>query len=182
MEKLKIEYVPIGELKTYASNAKVHTAEQIESIKKSIQEFGMNDPIAVWKDNEIIEGHGRLIACNELGLEEVPVIRLDGLTDEQRKAYTIVHNKLTLNTAFDIDTLSEELKNLNDEFDFTDLGFGEFELSVLTEDMEPSEYDEGLLEQFDGVGEGMLAKKRVIINYSDETEPLLLNLLKLKSI
>lgn len=67
MKKLKIEYVDIGELKPYINNAKVHTDEQIEQIKKSIQEFGMNDPIAVWKDNEVIEGHGRLIACSELG-------------------------------------------------------------------------------------------------------------------
>lgn len=65
MDKLKIEYVDAGTLHTYANNAKIHTAEQIEQIKKSIEQFGMNDPIAVWKNNEIIEGHGRLIACTE---------------------------------------------------------------------------------------------------------------------
>lgn len=67
--ELKVEYVPITELKTYENNAKIHTAQQIEQIKKSIQEFGMNDPIAVWKDNVIIEGHGRLIALTELNEE-----------------------------------------------------------------------------------------------------------------
>lgn len=112
MRELKIEYIPIEDLKTYAGNAKIHTAEQVEQIKKSIQEFGMNDPIAVWKDNEIIEGHGRLIACTELGIDTVPIIRLDDLTDEQRKAYALVHNKLTMNTDFDLDQLAEELEGI----------------------------------------------------------------------
>ena len=120
--KLNIEYLPATELKTYANNAKIHTAEQIEQIKKSIQEFGFNDPIAVWKDNEIIEGHGRLIAALELGIEELPIIRLDNLTDEQRRAYTLVHNKLTMNTDFDFDILNIELDDIVDidmsEFDF----------------------------------------------------------------
>lgn len=100
------------ELKPYANNAKIHTEEQIEQIKKSIKEFGMNDPIAIWKNNEIIEGHGRLIACSELGIDTVPVIRLDELTDEQRKAYMLVHNKLTMDTDFDLDVLKEELDDI----------------------------------------------------------------------
>lgn len=120
--KLQIEYLPPDELVTYENNAKIHTAEQIEQIKHSIQEFGMNDPIAVWKDNVIIEGHGRLIACKELGLEKVPVIRLDELTDEQRRAYALVHNKLTMNTEFDLNALNEELSGIS-EFEMGDFGF-----------------------------------------------------------
>ena len=82
--KLKVEYIPINEIKPYENNAKIHTEEQIEQIKKSIEEFRMNDPIGIWgKDNIIIEGHGRLMALQELGWDEVPVIRLDDLTDEQ---------------------------------------------------------------------------------------------------
>lgn len=111
--KLKIEYIPIEELKTYENNAKLHPAEQVEQIKKSIEQFGMNDPIAVWKDNVIIEGHGRLIACNELGFTEVPIIRLESLTDEQRRAYTLVHNKLTMNTNFDFMQLDMELDGID---------------------------------------------------------------------
>lgn len=120
--KLKIEYMPTAELKPYANNAKIHTAEQIDQIKESIQEFGMNDPIAIWKNNEIIEGHGRLIACSELGIDTVPVIRLDSLTDEQRRAYMLVHNKLTMNTDFDIDILNLELESIQ-EYDMSDYGF-----------------------------------------------------------
>ena len=72
MNKLTIEYLPLEDLKPYANNAKIHTEEQIQQIRKSIEEFGMNDPIAIWKDNEIIEGHGRLLACQQMGLQEVP--------------------------------------------------------------------------------------------------------------
>lgn len=112
--KLKIEYMNTADLRPYANNAKIHSAEQIEQIKKSIQDFGMNDPIAIWKDNEIIEGHGRLIACMELGVDPVPVIKLDNLTDEQRRAYMLVHNQLTMNTGFDSELLQMELEKLAD--------------------------------------------------------------------
>ena len=91
----------------------------------------MNDPIAIWgKDNIIIEGHGRLMACKALGLTEVPIIRLDNLTDEQRRAYTLVHNQTTMNTGFDIDILTEELQNIEidmQEFGFEDIGIDEIE-------------------------------------------------------
>ncbi len=112
MHKLKIEYMPTGKIRTYAKNAKIHTASQIEKIKKSINEFGFNDPIAIWH-GEVVEGHGRLIAATEMGLESVPVVCLDGLTDEQRRAYALVHNKLTMNTGFDFDVLNEELERLH---------------------------------------------------------------------
>ena len=111
--KLKIEYLNKEQLKSYANNAKLHPPEQVEQIKKSIQEFGFNDPIAVWHDNEVIEGHGRLLAVMEMPeIEKVPVIRLDDLTDEQRRAYMLVHNKLTMNTGFDFDLLQDALDKI----------------------------------------------------------------------
>lgn len=131
---LKITYVKAEALKAYANNAKEHPAEQIEQIKKSIEQFGFNDPIAVWKDNEVIEGHGRLIAALELGLDKVPVINLDSLTDEQRKSYALVHNKLTMNSGFNLDLLEMELSEISDidmsafGFDVTSLESGEGEL------------------------------------------------------
>ena len=121
MERLKVEYLNIDELKPYKNNAKIHTAEQIEQIKNSIQKFGMIDPIGIWK-GEIVEGHGRLIACKELNITEVPIIRLDHLTDEERKAYTLAHNKLTMNTDFDIDILNNELDDILN-IDMSDFGF-----------------------------------------------------------
>lgn len=169
--KLQIEYVPKEQLKPYANNAKLHPAEQVEQIKNSIEKFDFNDPIAVWKDNIVIEGHGSLLAAMEMDdIKEVPVIRLDHLSDKERKAYTIAHNKLTMNTNFEQALLAEELKDVLDEIDMTDLGFGDFELTVLTEDYEPEPFDNELIEQYDGNGEAMLAKKRVIITYDPDAE------------
>lgn len=119
--KLEIEYVDIDSIRPYKNNAKQHPKEQIEQIKKSIEQFGMDDPIGIWKD-EIVEGHGRLIACKELGMTEVPIIRLDHLTDEQRKAYTLAHNKLTMNSDFDLEILNQELLSIGD-IDMTEFGF-----------------------------------------------------------
>lgn len=170
-QKLTVEYVPKEHLKTYANNAKLHTADQVEGIKKSIEKFGFNDPIAVWKDDVIIEGHGRLLAAMEMDdVKEVPVIRLDNLTDKERKAYVIAHNKLALNTGFDNDLLGEELKTIMDDFDMTDFGFGDFELTMLTEDFEPEPYDDEEIAEYTQNGEVGLAKKRVIITYDDSTE------------
>jgi site-specific DNA-methyltransferase (adenine-specific) len=124
--KLSVEYVPITAIKPYKGNAKLHPKEQVEQICRSITDYGMNDPIAVWKDNEIIEGHGRYLACLKLGVDEVPIIRLDGLTDAQRREYMLVHNKTTMNSGFDLDVLNVELSALP-EFDapFYDFAFAE---------------------------------------------------------
>lgn len=134
--KLKIEYVDINSIKPYKNNAKLHPEEQIQQIKKSIEQFGMDDPIGIWKD-EIVEGHGRLIACKELGYTEVPIIRLDHLTDDQRKAYTLIHNQTTMNTGFDLDILNEELQSI--DLDMSDFGFDEIELDDIEEEQEITE-------------------------------------------
>lgn len=119
---MQIEKINIDDIKVYENNAKLHPEEQIEQIKKSIQEFGNNDPIAIDENNVIIEGHGRYIALQELGYEEVEVIRLNHLSEEQKKAYMLVHNKLTMNSGFDFELLNEELSNILD-IDMGDFGF-----------------------------------------------------------
>lgn len=120
--QLKIEYIPIDELKPYERNNKKHQDFDIGEIAKSIEKYGMNDPIGIWKGNKIIEGHGRLEACKRLGIAEVPCIRLDHLTDEQRREYAIVHNKSSELAEYDFDNLKLELPDL-DLGDF-DLDFG----------------------------------------------------------
>ena len=119
--KLQVEYVPISTIKPYKRNAKLHPQEQIEQIKNSMQEFGNIDPIGVWH-NEIVEGHGRYEALKQMGVKEIPIIRLDDLTDEQRKAYALVHNKLTMNSDFDVALLDTELAEI-ETIDMTLLGF-----------------------------------------------------------
>lgn len=141
MQKLRIEYMYVGDLTPYKNNAKLHPDEQIEQIKESIEKFGFNDPIAIWgKDNIIIEGHGRLQAAKELGIDQVPIVRLDDLSDEERKAYTLVHNKLTMNSGYDFEKLEEELDSI-DSFDMSDFGFSDLE-QQLSETETPNEFKE----------------------------------------
>ena len=138
---MKIEYLKIEELKPYKNNAKKHPKEQIEQIKNSIKDFGMNDPIGIWgNDNLIIEGHGRLLACKELSITEVPCIRLDHLTDEQRKAYSLAHNQTTLTSDFDIDILMSEIKDIKD-FDMSDFGFDLNSLDLNSNEVIEDDFD-----------------------------------------
>lgn len=140
MKKLQIVYADKKSLIPYNNNTKLHTPRQIEQIKNSIREFGFNDPIAVDKNNVVIEGHGRLLAVMDMDeINDVPVIHLDDLTEKQRKAYTIAHNKLTTNTGFDVDLLAKEIASIEDEIDFTDIGFSEAELIELEIDDHPYE-------------------------------------------
>lgn len=125
--ELAISYEPIGSLKPYARNAKKHPKKQIEQIKKSIMDYGMIDPIGVWKNGEIIEGHGRYEACKQLGYVEVPVIHLDTLTDAQRREYMLVHNQTTLNSGYDDGLLKLETQELIG-FDSDFYGFKQFDL------------------------------------------------------
>lgn len=126
---MEIEIVSIHDLIPYGNNAKEHPKEQIEQIKESIIKFHNNDPIAIDENNVIIEGHGRYEALKELGYEQVECIRLDHLNDDQKKAYRLVHNKLTMNSDFNFDLLEEELKTIND----IDMGFFDFDLSMFDE-------------------------------------------------
>ena len=140
---MEIVKMKLSELTPYKNNAKLHDAEQIEQIKKSIKEFGNNDPIAVWgENNTIVEGHGRYLALGELGYDEVEVIRLDHLTDEERKAYTLAHNKLTMNSDFDFDILQEELDDIT-SINMEDFGFIESVIDWDTvQDLTEENYEE----------------------------------------
>ena len=121
MKNLRIKYEPVSSLKPYDGNAKKHPASQIEEIKESIRLFGFRDPVATW-NGVIVEGHGRVIAAQQLGIEKVPVIKLDDMTDEERRAYTLIHNKTTMDSGFDSGILLDELEQIGD-IDMTQFGF-----------------------------------------------------------
>ena len=166
MNKLKIEYVDINSIKPYKNNAKEHPQEQIEQIKNSIKSFEMIDPIGIWKD-EIVEGHGRLIACKELGYTEVPIIRLDHLSDEERKAYTLAHNKLTMNSDFDIDILNNELDDILN-IDMSDFGF-DLDLEDEENNLEENPYTTKInIPQYEIKGEEPTIEELVEINKTNE--------------
>lgn len=166
MDKLKIEYVDIDSIKPYKNNAKEHPQEQIEQIKNSIKQFNMIDPIGIWKD-EIVEGHGRLIACKELGYTEVPIIRLDHLSDEERKAYTLAHNKLTMNSDFDIDILNNELDDILN-IDMSDFGF-DLDLEDEENNIEENPYTTKInIPQYEIKGEEPTIEELIEVNKTNE--------------
>lgn len=116
---LQIDYLSVNDLKPYERNSRLHQKKDIDAIKQSIRSFGFSDPIGIWgKDNTVVEGHGRLQAAKELGIETVPTIRLDFLTDEERREYGIMHNKTAELSSWDFEMLQEELAELEGLKDF----------------------------------------------------------------
>ncbi len=131
-DRLKIEWRKVADLIPYARNARDHTEDQIAQLAGSMREFGFTNPILIARDNTIIAGHARLRAARKLGMVEVPVIVLDGLTPAQRKALVIADNRLALNAGWDEQMLRLELEELHqDDFDLDLLGFGAEELDEL---------------------------------------------------
>jgi DNA modification methylase len=130
----RIEIWPVDRLVPYARNARTHSAEQVAQIAASIVEFGFNAPILVDSNAGIVAGHGRLLAARKLGLEEVPVVVLDHLSDTQRRAYIIADNKLSENAGWDEEILAAELSHLErDGLDLKLVGFSDEELEALLE-------------------------------------------------
>lgn len=142
--ELKIEYLPVDSLTPYEKNTRKHSPTDIEGIKKSILDVGFDDPIGIWgKNNIIVEGHGRAIAAKELHLEKVPCIRLDHLTDAQRREYAIRHNRSAEMSAWDFDLLQEELAALDiDGIDMSDLDFHIADEAALDDLFAPAEEKE----------------------------------------
>lgn len=126
---MEIVNLPLNKLTNYKNNARKHTDEDVNTIINSIKEFGFNDPIGIWSDkNIIVEGHGRALAAKKLKMEEVPCIRLDHLTDEQRKAYALAHNKTAEMSDWNYDLLTSELQGIS-EIDMKEFGFTEEEIT-----------------------------------------------------
>ena len=131
----QIEFWPIERLRPYARNAKMHGADQVARIAASMARFGWTVPCTVGDDGELIAGHGRVLAATELGLSEVPVIRLGHLDEAERRAYRIADNKLTELGDWDEALLRDEVAGLlADDFDLSLLGFAEDELEALLQD------------------------------------------------
>jgi len=140
----KIEWKSIDKLIPYAKNARTHSDEQIAEIAGSIKAFGFNNPVSVDKDNSIIAGHGRVLAARKLGMDKVPVVMLEHLTESERKAYVLADNRIALNSGWDTSMLSLELQDLQDKIDLSLLGFDPDELDAL---LNPIEETEGLTDE-----------------------------------
>lgn len=159
----------IEELKPYENNPR-NNEKAIDYVANSIKQFGFKVPLVIEKDGTIVTGHTRYEACKKLGIEEIPCIVADDLSKKQIKAFRIADNKTNDMAEWNDDLLSIELKDILDDIDMTDFGFGEFELSILTEDMEPEDYDDDLIKEYSENADNFLTNKRCIITYKSEQQ------------
>ena len=144
MTELKIIYQNLRDIRPYSRNARLHNDKHVCQIANSITEFDFTNPLLVDEDNVLLAGHGRLLAAKKLGLDSVPCVRIDYLTDAQKRAYRITDNQLTINGDWDRDLLGLELKDLSDlDFNLDVIGFETAELDVLIQGLsdELMEYD-----------------------------------------
>lgn len=111
---MEIVYKKVNDLIPYINNSRTHSEEQVNQIVASINEFGFTNPLLIDEKDNIIAGHGRLLASKKLKMEEVPCIVLSGLTEAQKKAYIIADNKMALNAGWDEELLKIELESLKE--------------------------------------------------------------------
>lgn len=152
-----IEHTATTALIPYARNARTHSDAQIAQVAASIREFGFTTPVLIDADNTILAGHARVLAAQRLGLASVPALRVEHLSEVQRRAYVLVDNKLALNAGWDEQMLALEIEDLQDKgFDVSLTGFSDDELAALR--LGPDEPAiEGLIDEDDSPGPERLA-------------------------
>lgn len=149
MADLHIEMLSGAQLRPWAKNARTHSKMQVKQIADSIRSFGFTNPILIDNANTILAGHGRVEAAKLLGMTEVPCVRLEHMTPEQKRAYVIADNKLALNAGWDDEILAEELRGLLEiDFNVELTGFSISEIDSLVEGLipeEPSDPDDDIV-------------------------------------
>ena len=134
-ENFPVQMLDIEKLIPYEGNVKIHDEKQIEKLANNIKQFGFDQPFVVDKDNVIIKGHGRRLACLKLGLKKVPVVVRSDLTKDQADAARLSDNRVT-SSEYDIEGLQLEWERLSEDFDFQSLGFDERELNFSVDNIE----------------------------------------------
>lgn len=152
---MQVEQIGIETLIPYANNARTHSDAQVAQIAASIREFGFNNPVLIDEQSGIIAGHGRVLAARKLELDSIPCIRLNHLSETQRRAYIIADNKIAMNAGWDEELLALEVAELTEfgvnmdllGFDISELNFAEIDYSVL----EDEDVDKQLSDMANGV-------------------------------
>lgn len=135
--QVQVEYLPISSLSPNPKNPRIHSKRQVRQLMASIERFGFNVPVIIDGSNQLVAGHGRMLAALELGIAELPAIRLEHLTDAEVKAYMIADNKLTENAAWDEPLLASffiEIDELNLDFNLDITGFEMAQIDFLMDD------------------------------------------------
>lgn len=149
--RLKLQYLPVSDVKPDPRNPRKHSRTQIRAIAKSIKSFGFNAPVLVDRQHQVVAGHGRLEAAKLAGHDLIPVIRLDDLTEAQARAYMLADNKLTDRSTWDEEMLARHLKELSElivDFDIEDTGFELPEIDLLIQGLE-DQPEADALDEFD---------------------------------
>lgn len=177
MSTEKYSQIALTALAPYPKNARRHSEEQVDKIAKSLQEFGFINPVLIDSKNMIIAGHGRVLAAKKIGMETVPCVRIEGLTDEQIRAYILADNRLAEDAGWDDDILKAELQELKDNgFDITLTGFGIDDIGF--DDIDFTEQDEGIEDLEEKAAEEPIAESGTryklgdhILMVGDSTKP-----------
>jgi hypothetical protein len=165
MKMMDIKMVKIDDIVPYGNNAKKHPDDQVEHIANSIKEFGFRQPLVIDENNVVVIGHGRLLAAKRLGMEEVPVLYADGLTDAQVNALRIVDNK-TNESDWDEDALADEFELLKNDFDLSEFGF---DIELEKEDIDENPYtEETKIPQYEPSDESVEIKNLYDISKTEE--------------
>lgn len=139
-QNMKIENMKIKDIYPYQRNAKKHDQVQIDNVAESIRQFGMVQPIVIDKDNNVIIGHCRLLACKKLKMREVPTVKLEDLTPEEANKLRLLDNKLN-ESEWDMELLEEDVKELNFDGFTLDWGIEIKQEESFTEEQEPDPTD-----------------------------------------
>jgi DNA modification methylase len=142
MTQANIERIAIGDLSPWARNARTHSKKQIRQIAKSIESFGFTNPVLIDETRTILAGHGRVEAAKLLGFGEVPCLRLDHMSEAEKRAYVLADNKLALNAGWDEELLAAELGALMSadlDIDLSITGFSIPEIDGILESVAPEE-------------------------------------------
>lgn len=177
-EELKL--ITVDELIPYANNARTHSKEQIKKLRSSLREFGFVNPVLIDKEKNIIAGHGRIAAAKEEGIQEVPCVLVEHLTEAQKKAYILADNRMALDAGWDSELLAIELENLKElDFDINLTGFDAAEIEELfsnihDKDISDDDFDiDGALEEEPISKQGdlwILGRHRLICGDSTKVE------------
>lgn len=139
----EMQLVDINKLIPYVNNARTHNAQQINKLRSSLREFGFINPVIIDRDFNVIAGHGRIMAAKEEGINEVPCVFVDYLTEAQKKAYILADNRMAMDAGWDEELLKVEIEALQaEDFDLSLTGFDEKELAVFFDTSDNAKEDD----------------------------------------
>ena len=156
----EMKMIKTSELIPYINNARTHSQEQVNKLRGSLREFGFINPVIIDADKNVIAGHGRLMAAKEEGIDEVPCVLVDYLTEAQKKAYILADNRYAMDAGWDEELLKLEIEALEGmDFDIGLTGFNEDEIADLFDDGGDTDVEEDKFDLSDALAKAAFVEK-----------------------